>query len=144
MIRRAESKDFDAIMALGRELHEKIGGLPEIDDRGCRMLLAGSLAHKRRLILVSERNGVITGFMFCMVEELFYSKAKYASDVILYANDGFSGALMVRRFMRWAKTMSVAQIQLGVSSGLNVDRLERLYQKLGLAKAGALFIGRPV
>lgn len=141
MIRKATCDDIPAILALGKELHAKVGGLPEMDMNGCRQLLAQAIFHKRRLVLVAVKDGVITGFFFGMIEELFFSKSHYASDVAIYATDGMSGALMIRRFIRWAKAMGVTQIQLGVSSGLNIDRTDTLYQKLGLKRVGALYQG---
>ena len=92
-------------------------------------------------MLVAVKDGVITGFFFGMIEELFFSKSHYASDVVIYATDGMTARLMIRRFIRWAKAMGVVQIQLGVSSGLNIDRTDTLYQNSDSNRVGALYQG---
>lgn len=139
MIRRATSDDIAPIMALARKLHATIGNLPPIDEQGCRMLLAQALCNKRRLLLVAERDGVVTGFMFGLIEEYFFSKSHYASDVILHSTDGISAAYLVRKFVRWAESMGVTNIQLGVSSGIAIDRADALYRRLGLTRVGSLY-----
>lgn len=144
MIRRAESKDIMPILAIGKELHQKIGGLPPIDEQGSRMLLARALCDKQKLLLVGERNGAINGFFFGMVDELFFSKAKYATDVIWTSTDPVNSVLMLRRFLVWAKEKNVHHIELGISSGVEPERTEALYQKLGFTRVGAHFIKRPL
>jgi hypothetical protein len=142
LIRRAESRDIAAILTLGKALHAKIGGLPEIDENGSKMLIARALCDRQRILLVGETKGELTGFFFGMVEELFYSKAKYATDVIWFSSDPKNSILMLRSFLRWAKSKQVHHIQMGISSGGDTSRTEQMYERLGFTRIGAHFLRR--
>lgn len=138
MIRRMEGKDIPAILELGKQLHAKIGDLPEIDEQGCKMLLARALCHKKQLVLVHERDEQIVGLLFGVIEEMWFSKALHATDVIFYSTHA-GGAFMLRRFVRWAQSMGATEIDMAVSSGIDVPLSSRMFERAGFKNMGSIF-----
>ena len=138
MIRRMEGRDIDAIVALGKTLHASMDSLPPVDEMGCRMLLARALCHKRQLVLVHEKDTQIVGVLFGMIQELWYSKTLHATDIIFYSQSA-GGAFMLRRFIRWAKSMGVTEIDMAVSSGKYSPNTTRMFERAGFQNMGSIF-----
>lgn len=138
MIRRMEGRDIPAILELGKRLHAAIGDLPEIDEPGCKMLLARALCHKKQLVLVHERDGQIVGVLFGLIEEMWFSKALHATDVIFYSTSA-GGAFMLRRFIRWAQSMGATEIDMSVSSGVDTQTTSRMFERAGFKNMGNIF-----
>jgi len=138
MIRRMVGADIPAIIELGKRLHAQIGDLPPIDENGCKMLLARAICHKRQLVLVHERDSQIVGVLFGVIEEMWFSKALHATDVIFYSTCA-GGAFMLRRFVRWAQGMGVSEIDMAVSSGLDIPNSSRMFERAGFKNVGGIF-----
>jgi len=144
-IRKASLADVPAIEALGLRLKSKTLYATWRYDREAalkqiRSCVSGALG----CAFVAERNGEICGVILGVAERMWFSNQRVASDLMFYSERPGAGYWLLRRFMEWAWSVpSVGQVMLGQSSGLEIDALERLYQRLNFRKVGGLYeIGR--
>jgi hypothetical protein len=102
-------------------------------------------------VIVSEPTGdydtsYCHGFMLGAVQQLWFSRARYATDLLTLVDktaEGY-GAIMIRRFIAWAKKQpKVVDITMGVGSAMgDSDRVGELYEGLGLARLGGIYAAR--
>ena len=149
MIRNATTGDLPKIMELGRQL---IKATPyrdqKLDIMVCGNTLGNCISSALGFAEVAVHKGEITGMFLGCAIPLFYSKARMASDIVIYSDpkrpgDGFR---MARHFIDWAwKIPNVVEVTLSQSSGINIERTGKLYARLGLQKAGEIWtMQRPV
>ncbi len=144
-IRLGDIPDIDAIVELSHEIKEQsvYAGI-KIDNAKYRLLIARMMSDKTsRVIVVVDDDDRPQGFMLGLVEDLFFSRARYATDLVVYVRKGFRNLapIMFRSFMQWAKTKPrVVLIMFGISSGVgDPQRTGELYQSLGLSLCGGIY-----
>lgn len=145
MIRHATATDIDRIVELGAAMHaeSRFARLPYSAEK-CRALVASMVANPEEMCtLVAEQQGQIIGAFLGFIEEHFFTEAKVASDFILYVKPEFRGSLagprMLDYFTAWAKVRGVEMIEVGISTGVCVEKSTRLYQRLGYRPVGIVF-----
>lgn len=141
MIRKATLEDMETLIRLGKKAHEDSPTyrLVPLDETKCRLLVINSLADKDSVILVSERRGRVTGFLIGVAEELFFSRKKYATDLMVYSDKSGEAAQLIRRFHSWAKQRGCVEVIMGTSFGGNLERTEPLYDALGMKRVGSMY-----
>jgi len=144
-IRLGGIDDIRSINELGYELLEQSvsAGIP-LDDKKFRMLVASLIAIKLGNVwVVVDDDDKPQGFLLGLVEDLFYSRQRYATDLAVYVRDGYRhlAPRLFREFIKWAKSKPrVVQITLGLASGIgDPDRVGRMYEKLGLFRVGGIY-----
>lgn len=137
--------DMDAICDLGRELlaDSVYSGL-KADDQRFRTFVAGLMGLQTATVLVVvDDDDKPQGFLIGMIDDLFFSRSRYGTDLAFYIREGYRYAApaMINKFIEWAKSKPrVKYIQLGISSGTgNPERIGRMYEKLGLKRVGGLY-----
>ena len=90
------------------------------------------------LHLIKKNEVAITDVSLGAITEQFFGRDLYAFDVALYIEppyrgSGFAAARMIREFEKWAAGNGVAEIHLGVSTGVNTARTAEFYKRLGYA-----------
>jgi hypothetical protein len=144
-VREALVPELPAIHELAKELLEKsaYNGIV-MDDQKFKRTAAFCLGSALGMALVVvDGEGVPQGFLLGMVDELFFSRSRYASDLCMYVRPPFRSAApkMIRMFVDWAKTIpGVVQISLGISSGIgNAARTGRMYEHIGFNHVGGIY-----
>lgn len=145
-IRLGDIPDMEAICELARELLEQsvYDGI-EPDPQKFKMLAANMMGDKTsRVILVVDDQDKPQGILLGLVEEYFFSRRRYGTDLAIYVREGFRhlAPRMVREFIHWAESKPrVDRIMLGVSSGIgDLDRIGRMYNQLGLSNIGGIYM----
>ncbi len=141
MIRNAQVSDLPALMALGRRLHIK-SPYPDvpIDTLTCGATLGQCISSAFGFAVVAVQDDQMTGLMLGAAVPLWFSKKRSATDFICYAERAGDGYRMIRRFVQWAWAIpNVVEITLAQSSGIDVDRTAKLYERAGLIRVGSLF-----
>lgn len=147
-VRLADIPDIDALCELGRELLEQsvYAGIKP-DEYKFKTLLAGLMGSKNGTVLVvTDDDNQPQGFLLGMVDELFFSREKYATDLAVYARKAYRQYVpaMYRRFVKWASNRpKVVQISMGISSGIgDAERIGRMYELMGFDRTGGLYARR--
>jgi GNAT superfamily N-acetyltransferase len=91
---------------------------------------------------VASCNGDIVGFCIGSLAPFEYCEGTYAFDRMLYVDPQKRGLLaarmLVQSFEKWAKDNGALRVLLGITTGVHVERTEKLFNKLGYATVGAL------
>ena len=70
-----------------------------------------------------------------MVTERYWNRDLISSDLMLYVRHEFRGSTaalrLIRAYEQWAMSYQVKEINLGISTGYEVERTAQFYQKLG-------------
>lgn len=144
MIRNATHEDIDVLVLLGREMHKesRYREMPFSEPK-VRNLLAGMIVDPNGCLLVYEKDGKITGGIAGFISEHYFSTGKIASDLALFITQdkrgGMAAARLVKAFAQWATEAGADIVQVGVTTGVNTDGVERLYNALGFKNVGIVF-----
>ncbi len=96
--------------------------------------------------VVSEKDGELDGIMLAAAQPLWFTRGRQATDFVTYAERSGVGYFMIKRFLDWAWTVpNVVEVTLAQSSGIDIERTIKLYERAGLKRVGSIFtILRPV
>ena len=91
--------------------------------------------------LIAAEDGEITGFLFGMVDAVFYGRTLYATDTEFYAHRG--GKELVSEFRKWAKSKGAA-IRLHATANKERDERrdqakDRWFIAQGLERVGGMY-----
>ena len=82
------------------------------------------------------------GFMAYGCFPMLFSAALTVDDFALYVlpehRGSLAGPLMVKRCLKWAKEKGASEVRLGITTEINNSRVEKLFNRLGLATSGKL------
>lgn len=142
-IREAKPEDITGALEVGGNTLKRSTYNSTLDPLIARKVMARFINDKTSLMLIAEHEEKIVGFMMCLIEQHWFSKDRYASDLCFCVDPqhGNYAPLMIKRFIKWAKRdHKVKDIMLGISSGLDKDeRTGRMYEKLGFSKVGGIY-----
>src|ERR1035437_4391688 len=90
---------------------------------------------------MSVREGIYTGFFVGKIGAYYFSDECAAHDVAFYVDaeyrNGKSGIELIFAYEEWAKKQGVKSIYLSQSSGVQIDRGDRLFDGLGYTRLGS-------
>ena len=147
-IRKADIPDMSAIVELGRELLDRsVFADAKQDETKFKRTVAGMMGHKNGVVLVVvDDENKPQGFLFGVIEDLFFSTQRYATDVAVYVRDGYRqyAPKLYKEFIRWAENKpKVFNIQMAQSSGIgDHQRWCLLMEKLGFTGVGSFYMKR--
>ena len=141
IIRKGTEEDIDQAIELGRLYHKEtpMGNMPFNESKG-RELIHAIL--KTGLGIVAEDNGQLVGMMGAYVTTHFFSDALCAQDYLIYIKPQYRGAGLSKRFLDvyifWAESQGVERenIFLGINSGIDASRTEKIYISKGFKRHG--------
>lgn len=144
MIRNAEEKDLDRLIELGKQMHaESKYAIYNFDDEKTRNYFWGCILHEDGILLVVERDGVIVGGFVGWVSDQYFGQDKVAVDLALFVQQdkrgAMAGAMLIKRYIEIAKEKGAAQIVISNSTGVDKDRVGKLYEKLGMEHVGFVY-----
>ena len=146
MIRKAELKDLAALVQIGQLFHAESEHYRRLSYSGIKVLLTlkSLLSNDNAMLVVIEKDGQIVGGMAAMVFEEWYSNEKLATDIcifILPEHRGTSAAFeLIEHYKSWAKERKAKYSLLSISTGINVERTQGLYEKLGAKRIGPVMV----
>ena len=143
MIRAATALDIPAMIGIGREMHAEswYAYLPFDEVKLTATLLR--LIDGSGFLEVYERNGEISGGMAGICAEMWFCRARIASDLALFVLPGKRGSIaavrLLERFVQWARWQGASEVNLGVSTNVRKDETGRLYEALGFSHVGGIY-----
>lgn len=142
MIRPATIGDFPAFSKLCERFRAELSTYPDcpIDKPSVMQTFGRCVNDATKLALVAEHEGRLTGALLAITQELFWSTAQEATDLIFYnERPGSDGTHLARRYIRWAhRRPRVRVITLANSTGVQIERFEEFCETMGLVKVGSL------
>lgn len=144
LIRKATVEDLDEILTLCKTMHKEssYSGI-EPNKEKTQSFIQNEIDDRDSLFLVLLYKEVIVGIFLGKIVSYFFSNDLQAMDYLLYIQKekrGSIGALkLLKSYICWAKEQKVKEIVLSSTTGINLDRTEGIYRKLGFHKAGVMY-----
>lgn len=142
MIRPACASDIPRMVELGRAMHGESPVFRRLAFDAQR--LAGTIGRAidsdSGFAFVSEHDGMVVGGFLAMVTPHWFSSDLVACDLALFIDPEYRGGMaavrLISAYVDWAKSRGAALIQIGVMTGVNVDKTEALLHRLGWHRSG--------
>ncbi|MCY4319311.1 MAG: GNAT family N-acetyltransferase [Alphaproteobacteria bacterium] len=140
-IRFSESEaDIEARIEMACRAHEEMDdGLP-FDRERVRQFFEWRLMKPDRCLLQAERGGRVIGGLIGVIAAHPHSPALGASLEGYYVLPEHRGSLaaikLLHGFRRWARERGAVRLYVGITSGINVWRTDRLLRRLGFLQTG--------
>jgi GNAT superfamily N-acetyltransferase len=147
MIRPATPDDMPALMALGEQMHAESPQWSRMRFNGERLAatLYSLLESERGFLWVAERDGRVIGGMAAMCAPHWACDAMVSSDLALFVAPEARGTLapvrLVRRYVQWANGMGVAHPNVGITTGVHVERTAAVLEAAGMRRCGLILEG---
>jgi GNAT superfamily N-acetyltransferase len=144
MIRKAEVQDIPALVEIGRLFHAEAEHFSKCDYSSNKVIsfLENLLTNEDALVNVIERDGVIIGGMAAIIFQEWYSTDPLATDICVFILPEHRGstaaAELIQSYKAWAKEKGAVYSLISVGSGINMERTQQLYEKLGARYIGPL------
>lgn len=144
LIRKATLKDIPALIELGRTIHaESELSILSYDSEKLSQTLKDLVESKREthcfFVAEDSERRLFGAFIGC-VEEYFFSYSLVAHSIVLYVDPKWRGSpaavKFIHAFRKWALNRDVAQICIGVATGVTIGRTDRFLKRLGFKMTG--------
>ncbi|HET7663892.1 MAG TPA: GNAT family N-acetyltransferase [Rhodanobacteraceae bacterium] len=144
MIREAAHADIGTLLLLAEAMHaESKWRRMHFDLDKTAALFRHLIDHPTGCVLVAERDGEVIGGMAGWCDEHFFSRDKFAGEFGVFVKPtrrgGLAAAGLLKAFHEWAKSQGAAFIEVGITTGVHVERSAKLYEALGFQRAGVVF-----
>lgn len=140
--RRATILDIQKIVELGQAYYDSIENIVyEYKPSYVATVLSEYLNLKENLILLAIDDGELVGILWGMaLPVLPWTPTVSAIDILFFIKEPYRGTRISNRLIKmyeeWAKSMNCTEVLLGTSSGINMDRTIRFYERLGYTQFG--------
>jgi len=128
---------FD-ILELAGEMHAespRYDNIP-IDPHKAAEVVSNLTNNENCIMLVAFDGDTLAGMFMGYVDEFFFSRVRVSSDLLLYIAPKYRGGSLATRLLvayeKWAESIEgVAEIQGGVSAGIEDELAKKLYERRG-------------
>lgn len=141
MIRKATPYDLQAIIALGYRLCDRtpLADVPR-DRPMVAKTITDCMASQFGCCFVADHAGTITGAIVGIAQMFWFSRKRQAIDLFITAETPRDGLRLVRAFRDWGWSVpGVVRVDLAQSSGIDVERTGKLYERAGFERVGGVF-----
>lgn len=143
-VRFATVTDIFALVEMGSRLHaESVYSFLPYDSERVESQVAEYVSGRgERVFLVAERNGVLIGMLAGHLDQYFFCNERVAVDVFFFVEKphrgGTAALALIETFAAWAEERGAVELCMSVSTGIDMEKTERFYQKLGLRRMGSI------
>ena len=143
-IRKAKKSDVNELFDLCVEMHkEGIYQKIEINQEKLSNFLLSKINHRESLLLVLADDDKLVGLFIGDIVAYFFSSEKLALDTIFYIvkskRKSLGAMKLLTAYFDWANSHNVREICLSSTNGVEVEKIERMYIKLGFDKVGIMY-----
>jgi hypothetical protein len=144
VVRRAEDAELAAIVELARRLHaESVYKSLPFDARKVGVLVAFCARDTSCFGRVAEIGGEVSGFLGGKLTTYPFCNEVFAYDLGFYVakerRASLGAVAPLHAFRAWAEEKGAREIALAVSSGIEPERVGRLYERMGLTCVGGIY-----
>lgn len=142
MIRAATPDDIPRMVELGRVMHGESPTFCRLrfDADKLAATISSTIASAGGFAYVAEQGGEVVGGMLAMITPHYFSPDLVACDLALFMGPehrgGMAAVRLINAYVKWAEYHGAALIQMGVMTGVNVDKTEALLHRLGWHRSG--------
>jgi GNAT superfamily N-acetyltransferase len=144
-IRPATLDDLEALIELGSVMHAEgaYAFLPYHRDKAADVILEHLETPESQCVFVAVADEAPVGMLAGSISEYYFCDERIASDTFLFVTPehrSWSAAVgLIRAFRDWATALGARELCLSISSNVRVERIAKLYERLGLSFVGGTF-----
>lgn len=144
-VRRATAGDVEALIAMGRAMHDESPryrekGFSPDKLRALAAQLTGTHLVELAAIFVADNGSEIEGMFVAVVAERWFCDERFLTDLAVYVKPEHRGSSafsrLVRAFEEWARAQHVWELAIGVSTEVHPEETVHAYQRLGYTLTG--------
>lgn len=145
LVRPAKREDIDKIIDMVYSmLNESVYAfLPFDREKVRRGIIAFIEKPDKYCFFVAEEGKILSGILGGYLTDYYFCQEKLACDSVLFVKPEYRGSSaamkLVRTFRDWAASRKAREVCLGVSSGVNLERTNRFYEKMGFTRVGGVY-----
>lgn len=144
MIRPATLEDIPTMLALGRVMHQESIYAPyDFDDDKVIEMFTALISTQFGIALVAEQEGVVIGGFIGVVQKHWFGNDTQASDIALFIapehRGGRTGLMLIKAYVQAALNKGAKQVLLANSTGVQTDRVAKLFESFGFQRRGFVF-----
>ena len=149
-IRDLTPMDIERAISLGARMHkESMYRDFDYDKMKCGQLLYRCLSNPdTHFAMVAEKDGRLVGMLLGYITEHYFGRDLIALDYMWFVDQEHRGSRagveLLFAFQDWAKSKGVAEIYIGLSSGVHAEKTGALLTKLGYDVVGGNYKLRAV
>lgn len=145
-LRDLDRKDFDRVVEILEQLHtvSRYKDIPfekEVVLHVADFAISNKASYFAKVIV--DDNDVVIGGLHGYLTHFVFSKQRFVQDSVVFldpSQGSFASAhALVEAFKAWAKERGAVMVNLGTSSGIDDERIGKLYETLGMRKCGELY-----
>lgn len=142
--RRGSESDIQPICKLGKEMHveSEFKDLHWNEEKVLKWLDM-NVKSPNRFVLCAYDESTLAGVFIGSISEFYFGNDRLASDLLWYVGvdyrGGRVGIRLLKEFEKWAREQNVDRIQVGVSSGMSIERTGALLERMGFNQIGGLY-----
>jgi GNAT superfamily N-acetyltransferase len=140
MARLATLEDLPFISSMCVDMH--------LESRYSKYVLDLEKVEAKVAALIESPIGIVlvtgNGFLMGGVADFWFGPAKYAFEWLLYVKPEARGSseapVLAKAYVVRAKELGAIDVHIENTTGVEVERVERLFTKLGFARVGGNFV----
>ena len=144
LYRESRLEDKEQILVLGRAMHKEsaFSYLNWSDDKASKLFIR-CVNNKNYCLFVSEKDGVLTGMIGGQVSEYFFGNDLILSDFVWFVDHENRGKItsirLLKMFIDFGKQWNVAEVCIGVSTQVLLDRTDKLLKRFDFENVGGTY-----
>jgi len=115
----------------------------EIDILKLRKYLSQKICSDKALVLLLKADDMMIGFFVAEIIEYFFSRERLAMDSLFFIikkkRKSIGAIKLLKVYFEWVKLHNVKEITLSSTNGVEVEKIEKLYVKLGFKRVGIMY-----
>jgi len=141
-LRKAKYEDIIALVALGKLMHEESQFAQyDFDEHKLSHLLYHLIGDPKSIALVYEIDGCVIGGFIGSTAEHYFGSSTYSFDFALFVHPEFrnsrAGYVLLKEYVRVAtEEIKVDEVIIGNSTGVESERVEKLFGHMGFTRYG--------
>jgi len=142
--RKATRQDIKSLLKLAQKMHnEGVYREIEINQSKLKEYFISKILAYDSLVLVLIKNDIIVGLFVAEIVSYFFSDENMALDNLFYIDKSyrksFGAGKLLNDYFNWANQYAIKEICLSNTNGVETDKVEKMYVKLGFKKVGVMY-----
>ena len=145
MIRHATENDIENILKLGKELHNEspVFNVYKWNDEKAKRFVSDLVADEYQCGILAYDGDELVGMILGCIESFYFSNETSLDEHFVYIKEHKRGTKLVfkliKEWVNWGKQYNVSDIWLKSTTGINSDKTNKLFNRLGFTQIGTMF-----
>lgn len=144
IIRQITKDDIPKLIEIGLMCHQESEySVMSFSANKCIALCERIITEPQMLGMVTVKDSEITGVLVAAAIPAYFSDEINTSDLLVYVPPEYRGTrafyLLCVSYIGWARTKGARLIFLRNTTGIEADKVGRLYERMGFSQVGGIY-----